>query len=526
MNLFIAFLLLLPFQTETGNASMQSVQIESTIDQVTVYRDGALVHRSAEVQLPAGTSELVFTGLTRQIHEETITLRTEQGSLTLLSLNNRINQEGGYVEKREKVDSLNVIKQNLEDEITLLNADQTNLTRELNLLAANQSLTGGQGVELSGLKEAMEYYRERYRTIESRKIETDKELGRHSENLGEINRKINELENEIRRQSNEAVAVIDSQRDQTITLELSYVAYRAGWTPSYDVRYSGADSPLTLDYKAEIYQDTGENWDRVNLTISSGKHQRGNTVPDISTEYLDFRSEDSDMRMRDQQGLNEVVVTAAQVAPSPGESVRTDEQIRFSYEIQEPHSIPSGERAVLPFHREEAAIDVNHITVPKMNSGVFLVAEIEDWESLHLIDGEANLFMNGSFTGKSRITTGVFEESLRLSLGQNDFILAERNRVRDVTSRNFFGNRTRENHGWEIVLRNTGNEPVTITVKDQIPVSRQSDISVELTERSGAAFNENTGILEWEVDLDPGQTHTIPFSYRIEYPRDRELRSF
>ena len=525
MNLLFAFLLLLLFQSETGNDSLQSVQIESSIDQVTVYRDGALVRRSSEVQLPAGTSQLVFTGLTRQIYEETITLRTGRGSIRLLSINTRLNQVGSSA-KREEVDSLTVVRQSLEDEITLINADQTNLTRELNLLAANQSLTGGQGVDLSGLKEAMEYYRERYRTIESRKIETDKQLERLSKTLDEVNRKISELENEIRRQSNEVVAVIDSPGNQSTSLELSYVAYRAGWTPSYDVRYSGANSPLVLDYKAEIFQDTGEDWNQVNLTISSGQNQRGNSVPDISTEYVDFQPEESAMKMDAQRSLNEVVATAALAETAPGVSVRTDEQIRFSYEIQEPHSISSGNRAVLPFHREETDVDIDHITVPKLNSGVFLVAEIDDWESLHLIDGEASLFMNGSFTGKSRITTEVFDESLRLSLGQNDFILAERNRVRDVTSRNFFGNRTRENHGWEIVLRNTGSEPVSVTVKDQIPVSRQSDISVELTERSGATFNESTGILEWDVNLDPGQTRNIPFSYRLEYPRDRELRNF
>lgn len=525
MNLLIAFLILLPFQTKTDNTSLRSVQIESTIEQVTVYRDGALVRRSSEVQLAAGSNQLVFTGLTRQIDEETITLRTEQGSLTLFSLDTQLNQEGS-IEHREKLDSLNIVKQGLDNGITLLDAAQTNLTRELNLLSANQTLTAGQGVELSVLKETMEYYRERYRTIELQRIETDKELSKVKEKLNLINREINQLEDEIRRQSNEVVAMVNSPRDQTIVLELSYVSYRAGWTPSYDVRYSGPNSPLTIDYKAEIYQDTGENWDQVNLAISSGMHQRGNTVPDISTEYLDFQSEDAGISMDARQRLNEVTVTAAQTAPSPGESFRTDEQTRFLYEIQDPHSIPSGKRAVLPFHREETMIDVHHITVPKLNSGVYLIAEIEDWEPLHLIDGEANLFMNDSYSGKSRVTTNFFEESLRLVLGQNDFILAERNRVRDVTSKNFFGNRTRENHGWEIVLRNIGNEPVSVTVKDQIPVSRQSEISVELTERSGAAFNQDTGILEWEVDLDSGQTHTVPFSYRIEYPRDKELQSY
>jgi uncharacterized protein (TIGR02231 family) len=209
-----------------------------------------------------------------------------------LSINTRLNQVGSSA-KREEVDSLTVVRQSLEDEITLINADQTNLTRELNLLAANQSLTGGQGVDLSGLKEAMEYYRERYRTIESRKIETDKQLERLSKTLDEVNRKISELENEIRRQSNEVVAVIDSPGNQSTSLELSYVAYRAGWTPSYDVRYSGANSPLVLDYKAEIFQDTGEDWNQVNLTISSGQNQRGNSVQDISTEYVDFQPEDS-----------------------------------------------------------------------------------------------------------------------------------------------------------------------------------------------------------------------------------------
>lgn len=525
MNLFFAFLLLLPFQTETENLTNPSIKIESSVDHVTVYRDGALVHRSSEVELPAGTSPLVFTGVPRQIYEETLTLRTGQGSIRILSMNTRLNRDGS-VAKREELDSLTVVRQNLEDEITLINADQTNLTRELNLLAANQSLTGGQGIELSGLKEAMEYYRERYRTIESRKIETDKELEKLSENLDKVNRKISGLENEIRQQSNEVVVMVDSPEEQSIPLELSYVAYPAGWTPSYNVRYSGINSPLVLDYKAKIYQDTGEDWNQVNLTISSGQHQRGSTVPDISTEYVDFQPEEPAMKMDAQRSLNDVVFTASPAEIAPGVSVRTDEQIRFRYDIQEPHSIPSGNRAVLPFHREETDVDIDHITVPKLNSGVFLVAEIDDWESLHLINGEASLFMNGSYTGKSRITTEVFDESLRLSLGQNDFILAERNRVRDVTSRNFFGNRTRENHGWEIVLRNTGNEPVSITVKDQIPVSRQSDISVELTERSGAVFNENTGILEWDISLEPGQTQTIPFSYRIEYPRDRELRSF
>lgn len=82
-----------------------------------------------------------------------------------------------------------------------------------------------------------------------------------------------------------------------------------------------------------------------------------------------------------------------------------------------------------------------------------------------------------------------------------------------------------ETKGWEITVRNTKSAAVTIDIQDQVPVSSNEDIDVDLQERSAADYNESTGILTWSIELGPSELRTLRFVYEITYPSGKQLQS-
>jgi uncharacterized protein (TIGR02231 family) len=147
-----------------------------------------------------------------------------------------------------------------------------------------------------------------------------------------------------------------------------------------------------------------------------------------------------------------------------------------------------------------------------------------NWEDLNLLAGKGNVYFENNFIGTTRINPDTFDDTLTVSLGRDESIVVERNKVQDFEERNFFGNKVREKNSWEISIRNTKDEPIDIMVKDQIPVSRNESIKVESLRLSGGKLNKETGIITWMLTLPPSTTETVRFDYQVEYPSGQQIR--
>lgn len=211
-------------------------------------------------------------------------------------------------------------------------------------------------------------------------------------------------------------------------------------------------------------------------------------------------------------------------APETVTSEVTEQELNFSYKISTPYSIPTGGRPVtVRFHEEMAQAEYRYISVPKLDGRVFLVAEIADWDSMNLLAGMANVFMENNYTGRTHIVPGAFDEPMSIALGNDARIVIEREPLPGGRSRNFFGNRVRETHAWEITIRNTRNSAVDVIIEDQVPLSGDSSINISVQGRSGAEHDQDTGKLIWNLSLEPNETRTLVFEYRIEYPSGRRI---
>lgn len=520
----LAFLFL--FQSPAADTTIVNTQVESA----TVFLNGAEVHRSASVNLAPGTNQIQFTGLSTSLNEETIQLQTD-GDIILESISKTLNSNPES--SSEKLGNLQSQKENVEQQIKKKQAELTVLDQKLNVLLNNQDI-GGESAKVSAaeLRQAVDYFGEQFQEIETQRLEINEELEELNERLNEINQMIGEINRGQQRTSGVIKMAIQSDTRQELTLNISYFVPSASWSPSYDARVANIDEPLDLRYKANIAQNTGVDWNNVNLTISSAQPRRSATIPSINPVYLKFyqlkrrTNLNTELQMESMDEFKIAGDNRDAPMPSPVQTQLQQGQTAFSYEIKTPYTIQSGEaEKTVAVESYALPASYKYFSIPKKETSAFLTANISDWESLNLLPGPINLFLDNSYVGKTLLNRDTVKDTLSFSLGKDEGIVIDREQIESFREKNFFGNKVTETEGWEIAVRNTKPTAVTINIQDQIPVSSNEDIDVDLQERSDADFNESTGILTWNIELEPSESQTLRFVYEVTYPSDKQLQT-
>jgi hypothetical protein len=199
-------------------------------------------------------------------------------------------------------------------------------------------------------------------------------------------------------------------------------------------------------------------------------------------------------------------------------------QTSFSYEMDIPYDIPSAdEPSQVEINRINIPAAMRYRAVPAIEEAAFLTARIADWEQYNLLDGEANLYLDNQFMGRSVLETRFLDDTLTLSLGRDESIIIKRKRQREYEQRRTWTNRVREERMWHTAVRNTKKEKIMLELMDQVPVSQTSDIKVEILDISGAKIDDETGILTWNLEINPGETREVIVHYSVEYPRNRTV---
>jgi hypothetical protein len=121
------------------------------------------------------------------------------------------------------------------------------------------------------------------------------------------------------------------------------------------------------------------------------------------------------------------------------------------------------------------------------------------------------------------LETRFLDDTLTLSLGRDESIVIKRKRQREYEQKRLWSNRTKEERMWHTAVRNTKKEKIMLELLDQVPVSQTSDIKVEIIDISGAEFDDETGILTWNLEVNPGETREVIVHYSVEYPRNRTV---
>jgi len=526
----------------------------AAIDRVTVFTNGAQVVRSKTLQLTAGEQVVTFTGMSPYMDFESMQVKAK-GRLTVLGVSHRTARPDSAAHMKrlhEAEDGVKAVSRRIQQ----VKDEQEMLAAQLELVKQNCSVTGRTvATPLANIKELNNYYAQEVLTLKKRGQELDEQLIKLNDELKQKQYTKDSISHQSIATVTDIVVKVNAQQAGRADFEISYYVRNAGWYPSYDVRSANIQEPLQLSYKANIYQNTREEWKNIPVTLSSANPNRSNTAPELSTYWLDFEPEviTTNYRSRGKsKGLGagavllerrvemttvdealqgrvaglDIVEDAEMEESNVIETVQQQATFGYEFDIKPLLTIPNGNRAsatAIEIARYDLPAHYEYRAYPKLDKEAFLVADATDWQRYNLLPGDANIYFENSFVGKSTLDPLAASDTLHFSLGRDQSIRIQRTKVNEKSSSRFLGSNREQTMTWRITVKNNRQDAVALTVFDQTPIARNADINVSIEELSGALRDDNTGIVRWPLQLQPGEQRELILQYKVKYPKSRRL---
>ena len=529
-----AFVLLLAFTLHSLQAKEQN--IDSRISSAKVFLSGAQVTRSASATISAGSSTLIFTGLSQNLDPQSIQVNGK-GGFSILSVNQRINYLTESPKKKEIEDLQAKIKK-LQHDIGFQNNALDVLRNEEQLLDKNAQIGGQQqGVTLQQLQGINDYVRQRLTALRNEAQTVGEKVADLNEELGKVQQQMNELQNQAPKPTSEIVVEIDAPVEVAATFTLTYFVGSAGWTPAYDLRAKNTSDPIELRLKAQLVNNTGEDWTKVDLALSSGNPTQGGVMPTLTQWILNqpiYRLQNMLWGSLGKTPAPAPAMAGAddmqkQTYAEMPASTEVDNTVvynttTFEYTIDAPFSVPAdGQVHMVGVKTSAVPAIYKHYCTPKLDKDAFLYARTTGWEDLNLIPGQANVFFEGTYVGQSFLDLSHPQDTLDISLGRDKGVTVERVKRKGFSDKPVIGGKRTVTIGWDITVRNTKANAIDIEIKDQIPTSQRSEVEVKLKDDGDGILNESTGILTWNFHLDAKATKKLAFTYEVKHPKEESV---
>jgi uncharacterized protein (TIGR02231 family) len=532
MKKYFQFLLVL---ISINAFSQEDKAVESRITNVTVFLNRAQVTREVKSRVDAGKTNLILKGLTAQLDQQSIQV-VGKGNFTILGIAHQQN----YLNELNTPKTLRTLKDSVDDiqrQIALENSQKEILAKEEQMLLSNQKIGGtNQNLTVAELRAMADFYRSRLTDIVASRMKLDLSIKKLNEKLVRLQRQINEQNELYSRNTSEIIISVAADAGTSADLTVNYVVANAGWQAVYDLRAINTKSPVQLNYKANVFQSTGEEWKNVRLKLSTANPSLGGLKPELYSWYLNFY----EPIVRQLQGRAAGVRYKLEAPSAPAkaeEDVEMEEKpaesiaqyvstiqtsLNTEFDIALPYTVSSANKPTLvDIRNHELKADYSYAVAPKLDRDAFLLARPTGWEDFSLLPGEANVFFEGTFVGKSYIDPNNIKDTLSVSLGRDKRIVVKREKLKDFSSRKLIGTNQRDSYAYEISVRNTKNEPAKLTIEDHLPVSQNSQIEVTAVDIGGAKYNKDTGNLSWEMSLQPNETKKVVYKFEVKYPKDR-----
>ena len=519
----------------TISFAQKPIFTSAKVKSATVYFNAAEISQSTNVLLPSGTSEIVVKNVANYLNESSVQIGAPS-SLTVLSaqFTNDYMSEYDFDENSPAIkkvkDSIVLVQKELNRVINSRNSE----SKTIELLDKNQQVFGqNSGLSVIELTKMVDYYKSK-RTEISNTINTLEEKEKKlNELITKLNNKLEiDTTKEEKTSSGKLVLQVMNTTAGNVPLDISYVTNNASWSPFYDLRADNVTAPINMMYKAQVIQNTGIDWKKVKLTLSSGNPNQNNQAPILSSWFLQYNQPYPAAAMNDYKSneLQEVVVVAqgqkkskSSISSSISNYTTINEnQLNVSFDIDIPYDILSNGKAHSVALKEiKLPASYRYYAAPRVEKEAFLLAEIADYSKYNLLPGESNIIFEGMYVGKTMINPSQTSDTLNLSMGRDKKVAIKREKVVDKSGTKFLSSKKEQTFTYDITVRNNKKEAITMLLKDQYPLSSDKEIEIELLQKDGAKANLENGILTWDLDLKPNETKKIRISYLVKYPKDK-----
>jgi TonB-dependent SusC/RagA subfamily outer membrane receptor len=284
-------ILLLTLLISTISFAQKPIFTSAKVKSATVYFNAAELQQTTTVNLPVGTSEIVIKNVADYLNENTIQIGAPS-SVTVLSVQFTQN----YISEYE-IDESNPAIKKVRDSITLVQKEIKKIQIEtyshqqtIGLLDNNQTVAGANsGLSVTELIKLVDYYKAKRTELDNAIVSLQEKEANWNKKLKALNDKlVINTQKEDKTSKGKLVLQVMNEIAGNVNLDINYITNSATWNPFYDLRVDNVKDPINMMYKAQVTQNSGIDWKKVKLTLSSGNPNQNNQAPLLQAWFLRY----------------------------------------------------------------------------------------------------------------------------------------------------------------------------------------------------------------------------------------------
>src|SRR4051812_42412222 len=524
-----------------------NIDASSAVDAVTVYPDGATVTRVISLDLPAGETTAIAKDFPLGLDASSLRVEGEAGAKLVI----------GTVDAKPPRAAPPVNLPEIDKRIETLQDQRTDLDGAIAAAAARRKFAerfaeaSPAGLGEKGEARPIAEWRNAFAAVSEEGAQADSAIRDAKRKQRGIDREIAQLQadRDSKPPSRMEVQIELSAAAATkASLRVTYAVRNARWVPLYDARLDTSTRDrkpvLELVRRAEIQQTTGEDWSNVTLSVSTVRTGRGGSAPELKTLIAQYPPPPAPPSpQRPAASAARGVAESRQEFRFGGggdwdfpekavEQQTVADVSAFQTAFRLPGRVSVGANDGAKSLRISTATIAPELTIrsaPVVDPTAYLEADFTQKEDAPLLPGKVAIYRDGMFVGSSRLAAAGKDETVRLGFGADDKVKVER----VVLKRNegsaglIVTTAKTDERAFKTTIRNGHDFLVKIAVQDQLPVSENDDIQVEMLPASTPPTKTNVrdrrGVLEWAIDAKPGEAKDIAFAYRLRWPKDKTI---
>ncbi len=529
------------------------LQVKTKITEVTVYPRRAQVTRVGRLQVPAGVHRISVTGLPYRLSTASVRVKLMgpaglafQG-VEVLSRYHRNVTSLQEKKLREKLLALVAKYNHVRDRISVVN-EQLNFLRNL---ARNTARRVGQQVLVklpatTDLDALMNFAAKKSLELLDRRRALQKQTRGISQDMRVARVELGRIRRGYARRTREAVILVKAQKAGQVKVQISYLVWGATWRPLYLARHLDGGDKVRLTMLAQIRQRTDEDWQGVRLTLSTARPSISSRPPFLSVWRLrlytpmPLKAKRKALREeRSRTGYYRRRLAAPAPPPRPSGGIQDAASRRattitagissrlgsFQFKIEHPMDVPADGR----YHQttilvKDLPAQVEYLAVPARSTRVFIQARVTNDTRTVLLPGQMNIFSGPDFVGRSYLSMISPKQKFTLSLGVDPQVRIKRQRL--VFKKGDLNKWVKLLQlAWRTEITNFHQKPITIRIKDWMPVSGSPDLKLarlKVTPKP-TKVDKDRGHFEWLLTLKPGQKKVFNLGLTYRYPAKRKM---
>ena len=500
--------------------SANSIPIKSIINRVIIYKEGAKVFRNTKINIEKGMSSIRIESLPSNIDEQSIRiLKKGECSIQSFQFDKKQLPPVPFTIRKEIQEVNNLIqKEKLELEVIL------NEIKEIKTFFFSSS-------SLSDRKESIKELYKFYTDLsEEHNAKISKKNEKIEKGLIPLKDSLNRIIDSITFRTQHILGYIDvdvqSDQDTEVEFQIEYLVSAAGWEPKYSVNAKSNSESLSVILMADIHQNTHENWNNIDVTLSTANPYTTFNIENLKPIYLSFYHQYSTEIERGSYLKSMVMNKMANENYNYSNTVSNDiSQVGSNVEISlhDKYSINS--------HNANITLDIDttilpakftYVCTPKLVSSAYLTASIVDWKNEIKLPAKANISFDGSISGKTYLNPFNGLDTLTIPFGDDFHVKVNRTMKSSLAQSKQISGKKVQKRSWIISLSNMYQKEINVTIYDQIPLSKEIDILVKPLNIDGI-LDTLSGIVRWDVHLNSEEKKLLHCEYEVSHPKNKEV---